>query len=87
MLNRDTFLVLSCSSDVPSVSQAYLLENQLSLKMEKNLQTTQVLLSAHTTKSPVLKVELAGSLETLGLNNICSRRVKINSLLFLFSCV
>jgi hypothetical protein len=24
---RDTFLVLSCSSDVPSVSQAYLLEN------------------------------------------------------------
>jgi hypothetical protein len=69
---RDTFLVLSCSSDVPSVSQAYLLKN-LSLKMVKNLQTPQVLLSAHTMKSPVLpvlKVELAGFLETLGLNNM-----------------
>jgi hypothetical protein len=51
---RDTFLVLSCSSDVPSVSQTYLVK-KLSLKMEKNLPTPQVLLSAHNTmKSPVL---------------------------------
>jgi hypothetical protein len=57
---------------VPSVSQASLLK-KLSLKMEKNLQTPQVLLFAHTMKSPVLpvlKVELAGFLETLGLNNM-----------------
>jgi hypothetical protein len=40
----DTFLVLSCPSDVPFVSQAL---KKLSLKMERNCQAYQVLLSAH----------------------------------------
>jgi hypothetical protein len=74
---------------MPSVSQAYLVK-KLSLKMEKNLQTPQVLLSAHTMKTPVLKVELPGFLETLGGPQQyarSSRRVKIKSLLFPFSCV
>jgi hypothetical protein len=58
--------------NVPFVSQAYLFTN-LSLKMEKNLQAPQFLLSARCLKCsvlPVLKVELAGFWKVLGLNNM-----------------
>jgi hypothetical protein len=60
----------------------YIIKNQLSLKliyekngalkMEKNLELPQVLLSFHMMKSPVLpvlKVELAGFSQALGHNN------------------
>jgi len=57
---------------VPFVSKAYLFK-KLSLKMENFFEAPQVLLSAHTMKSPVLpvlKVELAAFWEALSLNNM-----------------
>jgi len=67
-----TPIFLSCPSDVPFVSKAYLFK-KMSLKMEIFFESPQVLLSAHTMKSPVLpvlKVELAGFWEALSLNNM-----------------
>jgi hypothetical protein len=57
---------------VPIVSKAHLFQ-KLSLEMENFFEAPQVLLSAHTMKSPVLpvlKVELAGFWEALSLNNM-----------------
>jgi hypothetical protein len=57
---------------VPFISKVYLLK-KLSLKMQNCFEASQVLLSAHTLKSPVLpvlKVELAGFWEALSLNNM-----------------
>jgi hypothetical protein len=52
---------------------------KLSLKMEKNLQAPQVLLSARGLKCsvlPVLKVELAGFWKVLGLNNMTWKNIE-----------
>jgi len=69
---------------VPFVSKACLLK-KLSLKMENSFEAHQILLSAHTVKSPVLpvlKVELAGFWEALGLNNMPKKKKKTACFLF-----
>jgi len=71
---------------VPFVAEAHFLK-KLSLKMEKNLQAPQVLLSANVMKSPVLpvlKVELAGFWDTLNLNNMPQNSENSLLLFFLF---
>jgi hypothetical protein len=72
---------------VPFVAEAHFFK-KLSLKMEKNLQAPQVLLSANVMKSPVLlpvlKVELAGFWDTLNLNNMPQNSENSLLLLFLF---